>query len=134
MQNKRLTTYVRAMRRQPTKAEGLLFGRLRGNRCGLRIRRQHPIGPFIADFACVKKKLVIELDGWSHDERWVYDEARTEYFVQQGWRVVRYANLDVLRNVDDVLNDIERALHLPAPTQPPPRTGEGQEGLRKFHP
>jgi len=70
---------------------------------GLRFRRQHPIGPYIADFYCAARKLVIELDGLTHDDRAAYDAARTHDLRQRGLRVIRFTNDEVVHNVDDVL-------------------------------
>lgn len=64
----RLKTFARSMRRDPTPAEALLWVRLRHNQLGVRFRRQEPIGPYIVDFACAAARLIIELDGDSHDE------------------------------------------------------------------
>ena len=70
---------------------------------GYRFRRQHPIGKYIADFACIEQKIVIELDGGQHQEQLVYDEQRSAFLRAQGWQVVRFWNNDVLNNLDGVL-------------------------------
>jgi very-short-patch-repair endonuclease len=92
-------------------AEVLLWVRFRRWReLGIIIRRQHSIGPFIADFACVKAKLVIECDGCSHDDREEEDAARQEWLEKQGWHVMRFANIEVTESPDaaaqQVLNRI----------------------------
>ena len=85
-------------------AEVLLWSKLRGDQLNdLRFRRQHRLGSYIADFYCHVAKLVIEVDGDSHDERREYDEKRTYWINQRGVRVVRYTNDDVLKNVDGVI-------------------------------
>ena len=81
-----------------TKAEWLLWLALKGCKLdGLRFRRQHPIGDYIADFACLSEKLVVELDGATHDSpaAQAYDARRDAYLEGQGWRVLRLDNDDV---------------------------------------
>ncbi|HLD71610.1 MAG TPA: endonuclease domain-containing protein [Candidatus Peribacteraceae bacterium] len=73
---------------------------------GLKFRRQVPLGPFIADFLCVKWKLIVELDGDSHDRRQAYDRRRTLYFEVRGLRVIRFTNEQVFSNLDGVLIEI----------------------------
>jgi len=98
---------ARALRADMPDAEQCLWRGLRNRQLhGARFRRQHPIGPFIADFACVEHRLVIEVDGGHHAEREGADAARTEYLRRDGWRVLRYWNNDVLRNCDVVLENI----------------------------
>ena len=84
----------------------------RGALGGRRFRKQHPIGPYIADFACVAAKLVVEVDGDSHgaDAAVVYDRRRDVYMNEQGWRVLRVTNEDVFKRLDDVMDGIARAL------------------------
>jgi len=90
-----------------TDVERILWRALRGKQLERnRFRRQHPIGQFIADFACIEQKLVIELDGGQHQEQLAYDEQRTVLLQAQGWRVLRFWNNDVLNNLDGVLSTI----------------------------
>ena len=90
-----------------TDAERLLWRALRGKQLnGHRFRRQHPIGQYIADFACVEQKFVIELDGGQHQEQFVYDEQRTAFLRKHGWQIVRFWNNDVLNNLAGVLSTI----------------------------
>ncbi len=77
---------------------------------GVRFNRQVTVGPFIADFAARSEKLIVEVDGGQHDAQAAYDEARTRYLEAQGWRVIRFWNNDVLRNLEGVVATIERAL------------------------
>ncbi len=99
----------RNLRTNSTKAEHLLWGALRSRKFhGLKFRRQHPIGPFIADFACPEIKLVIELDGDYHDYVEERDRARQMYIEAEGYRVIRFENNVVLRDVEAVLIAIER--------------------------
>jgi very-short-patch-repair endonuclease len=90
-----------------TDVERMLWRALRGKQLnGLRFRRQHPIGQYIADFACVEQKVVIELDGGQHQEQFVYDEQRSAFLQAQGWRILRFWNSDILSNPDGVLSVI----------------------------
>jgi very-short-patch-repair endonuclease len=92
-----------------TDAETILWSRLRPREWpAFRFRRQHPIGPFIADFACPLSRIVIEVDGATHgsDEETAYDTRRDAYMRSQGWTVIRIANNDVYRHLDDTLDFI----------------------------
>lgn len=77
---------------------------------GFHFRRQHPIGRFTADFACPKAKLVVELDGNSHDERVEQDAVRDELLRECGWRTLRVPNRDLMRSPEDVWKNIEAAM------------------------
>ena len=97
------------LRRDQTPAERQLWTHLRGKQLGgFRFRRQHPIGPFIVDFCCLRPRLVIEIDGDSHAEQVKYDEARTAYLEEHGYAVIRFTNEDVLRRFEGVLAEIAR--------------------------
>ncbi|MEZ0223250.1 MAG: endonuclease domain-containing protein [Alphaproteobacteria bacterium] len=78
------------------------MGKIRREQLGVRFRRQLPIGPFFADFACLELKLVIEVDGGQHSES-QSDERRTKYLSGLGWIVVRFWNNDVLENTEGVI-------------------------------
>jgi very-short-patch-repair endonuclease len=93
------------------RAEVILWSHVqRGALGGVRIRRQHPIGPFIVDFACEKAKVAIEVDGPSHvgGESVVRDAQRSAFLRHHGWRVLRIPNDDVYENLDGVLELILR--------------------------
>ncbi len=75
---------------------------------GIKFRRQHPIEPYVVDFLCASAKLVIELDGESHDGRDQYDNRRTQHLKDLGFRVLRVTNDDVLTNLDGVIELIAR--------------------------
>ncbi len=106
-----------------TEAETRLWARLRDRRLeGWNFRRQHPVPPFIADFACVEARLIVEVDGGQHAES-MRDKARDRQLIAKEWRVLRFWNNDVLANTDGVLQQILAAL---APTPALPRcAGEG---------
>ena len=106
-------------------AEVILWSHLRRRVLGgLRFRRQHPIGPYIADFASPLIRLVVELDGVSHarDGMDDYDRARDAYMKRLGWRVLRFRNEDVYKNLNGVLDVISRSSPPPdaAKTRRPP--------------
>ena len=98
------------MRRSLTPAETKLWHALRHSIVlrGSHFRRQVPIGPYIADFCCFGTKLVVEVDGGHHftDEAEPYDAARTRYLSNQGFRVLRFTNQDVLAAIDSVAETI----------------------------
>ena len=101
------TSQARRLRRGQTDGERRLWSRIRGRALGgFKFRRQTPIGRYVADFACVEAKLVVELDGGHHSERVDYDEARTQALEQAGFQVLRYWNHQVLLEIENVLDDI----------------------------
>ncbi|WP_445681983.1 endonuclease domain-containing protein [Radicibacter daui] len=92
-----------------TNAEQALWLRLKGRQLlGFKVRRQLPIGPYIADFCIPAAHLIIESDGGQHTAE--ADARRTIYLESQGWRVLRFWNNDTLSNIDGVLAEITRAL------------------------
>ena len=98
---------AKELRRNMTEAEKLLWSRIRRDQIdGLPFRKQVPIRPYIADFACLPIKLVIEVDGGQHDARKAQDDARTAWLESQDHRVLRFWNNDVLGNIDGVLQVI----------------------------
>jgi very-short-patch-repair endonuclease len=120
------TANARSLRREMTDAERMLWQSLRGKQLdNCRFRRQHSIGKYIIDFACIEKKLAVELDGGQHQEQIAYDDRRTAYLNSQGWRVLRFWNNDVMSNVDGVLSSIVATLSSLPPSQPSPCKGEG---------
>lgn len=95
--------HAHALRRDCTDAERRLWTLLRGRRLeGFKFRRQHPIGMFIADFACVMARLVIEADGGQHCDA-ADDARRTAWLGERGWRVVRFWNDDILARPEVVV-------------------------------
>jgi len=106
-----LQQHARELRRESTDAEHWLWQRLRDRRLlGLKFRRQVPIGPYIADFVCKERSLVIEIDGSQHLEQEGYDRCRTAFLEQQGYRVVRYWNNEVLGHGEAVLESLIQVL------------------------
>src|ERR1700691_4223608 len=84
----------------------------------LKFRRQHPIGNYIADFCCIEKQLIIELDGSQHVERAAYDEERTKWLNTQGFQVVRFANDEVLRATEGAIEQIKNHIFKMTLTRP----------------
>ena len=120
----RARDFAKMLRSRMTETEVILWSRLRCWReHGCSFRRQHPIGPYIADFACVRAKLVVELDGDQHgaDSHHAYDQRRDAYLQSHGWRVVRIANDRIYRELGEVLD----MLAVP----PPPRKGSAPPPL-----
>jgi very-short-patch-repair endonuclease len=121
---------ARHLRQTMTDAERRLWSALRGRHLGgWKFRRQHPIGPYILDFACLEKNLANEADGGQHACS-DHDRQRTAWLAQQGWRVIRFWNNDILQNTEGVLIEILRVLEdIPeakqAPHPSPLPKGEG---------
>ena len=102
-------------RKNPTEAESVLWNCLRSNNLGVKFRQQHVIGEYIADFLCVEKKLIIEVDGGYHNkpEQQKADSSRSQYFYERGYVEMRFTNEEVLSDIDMVLNRIEHILQSP---------------------
>jgi very-short-patch-repair endonuclease len=98
-------SHAQELRRNPTEAELLLWAELRGQLLGAKFRRQVPIGSYIVDFACLRRRLVIELDGGQHLES-AADAERDRWLRAKGFLVLRFWNHDVLRNLRGVLETI----------------------------
>ena len=129
--NVRDTRRARELRKQGTPAEIKLWQSLSKRQLhGFKFSRQIPIGPYFADFICRSAKLVVEVDGPSHDVQVEYDCARTELIEGQGYRVIRFSNMDVLQNLEDVLATIGRVLtEMSLPTPNPSRLRKGNSFL-----
>jgi len=107
--NKKLKSISRTLRKNMTDAEMLLWSRIKGKQIKeARFYRQKPIGNYIADFYCPKAKLIIEIDGSQHYEETGIekDKIRDKYFKSLRLKVLRFTNLDVLKNINGVLEKI----------------------------
>ncbi len=116
------------MRATPTEAERKLWWHLR-HRLPLangHFRRQVHLGNYIVDFACHGMKIVIELDGGQHAGQESRDAKRTAFLESEGFRVLRFWNVDVMKNIDGVLELIQSSIPS-TPTPTPPHKGEGKE-------
>src|ERR1044071_4380004 len=120
---------AKQLRRTMTRAETLLWRHLKADRlASLNFRRQTPIGSYIADFVAHSHKLIVELDGESHvfEERIRHDERRDHWFESRGYRVLRFSNDDVMKNLEGVALAIAEAAEQAAPLSLTlPRKGGG---------
>lgn len=113
---------VRELRRNATAAEKRLWQLLRSRQFGgIKFRRQHPVGRFVVDFACVEQRIILEADGGQHHGSDA-DVRRTAWLEAEGWRVVRFWNNEILENPEGVLARIETVLggylrRTPSPSQ-----------------
>jgi very-short-patch-repair endonuclease len=116
--------FARELRRTMTEAERHLWRYLRHRQLDeCRFRRQAPIGPYIVDFVCFERRLIVELDGGQHAVQIDSDALRTEWLNSRGFRVLRFWNNLVFEDREAVLEAIWNALH--PPPQPSPARGEG---------
>jgi len=116
--------HARELRRNSTDAEDELWYHLRAGRMqGIKLRRQHPIPPYVVDFHCHAAKLVIELDGFQHSEP--ADAARTRFLEKRGLKVLRFDNVDVMRHREAVLDAIWNVVAPFAPHPNPSPDGRG---------
>ena len=111
----RLEGIVREARHEPTPAEDLLWQKLRRKQLGVQFRRQHPINVFYADFCCPVADLVVELDGPIHEQQTERDAVRTEILEALGYHVLRFTNLELLRNPSAVVAKIRDAVNSEPP-------------------
>ena len=99
-------------RQRETAAERILWRFLRNGQLGVHFRRQHIVGTFIADFVCLPKKVIIELDGGYHQlpDQQISDQERTEWLEGKGFKVIRFTNDEVIGNTEGVINKIKKEL------------------------
>ena len=107
-----LKGFARSNRKESTLYESILWEYLRRNQCGVRFRRQHTIGDYIADFACLPIKLVIEVDGGYHNqqEQTELDQQRSIWLEKQGYTVLRFSNEEVAYNIESVIQTIKQQI------------------------
>ncbi len=119
-------TNAKSMRSAQTPAEQHLWYHLRANRfMGLKFKRQKPLGPYVVDFICLERGVVIEVDGGQHGDDVAYDRRRDQWLASQGFIVLRFWNHDVLNQTEGVLERIrqgveERAFPALVPSPPAP--------------
>ncbi|PHS23981.1 MAG: hypothetical protein COA84_10220 [Robiginitomaculum sp.] len=121
------------LRAEMTRAETILWTRLKGrNLHGYRFHRQRPIGPYIVDFACKTRRLVIEVDGATHstDMEVKHDLRRTAFLEDKGWQVLRVSNLDIYESLNGVLEAIASKLPPPSASPPPPPQAGGERNSK----
>lgn len=132
----------REHRKEPTQAEDCLWQALRNSKLGYKFRRQHPIHVYIADFICLDKKLIVEVDGGCHDDanQQYLDEQRTRDLQSLGFSVIRFTNEEVLYHINEVVEKIKICLASPQPlsegeglkTTSPSPLERGQGGEARF--
>jgi agmatine deiminase len=107
---------AKGLRRHLTDAEHTLWRKLRDRQLGgVKFRRQHPVGPYITDFCCLERHLIVEVDGGQHAENKNKDRKRTQVLEREGYRVLRFWNHDVLKSTDAVLEKILQEIEIPHP-------------------
>ena len=110
---------ARQLRHEQTDAERVLWNVLRNRQVlNLKFRRQHPIGNYIADFCCIEKGLIVELDGSQHLERAKLDEERTKWLNSHGFEVLRFWNDEVASNPEGAVEQIKNHIFQRALTRP----------------
>ena len=134
MRDPRLTKYAKENRKQMSEAAIRMWLQLRAGRFdGIKFRREKVIGDYIADFSSNQPKLVIEIDGDTHDIDNEYDKIRTRQLESFGYRVVRYSNPDVMQNLEGVLMNLTAVIaemRPPLPTLSP----EGERAFNSLSP
>ena len=116
---------AKQLRTNQTDAERRLWYHLRAHRfMGLKFKRQKPLGPYIVDFICMEKDLIIELDGGQHAEQLPYDQQRDAWLSNQGYTVLRFWNNEVMQELEAVLEKIRMVALSPAPS---PTSGRGEK-------
>ena len=110
---KKMIKLARELRKNMTDAERLLWSKIRNNQLGVKFRRQQPIDKYIVDFVCFEEKMIIEVDGGQHYEN-KGDKARDEWFIENGFKVLRFWNNDVLGNIKGVVEVIRKELLSPS--------------------
>jgi len=109
--------FAQKLRKNQTDAEKMLWQHLRNRQIlNCKFRRQHTIGPYVVDFICIEKGLIIEVDGSQHFDQQIYDRKRTTYFEGQGFSVLRFWNNDVLCRLESVLEKIWQTLNSLSPS------------------
>ncbi|WP_327752581.1 DUF559 domain-containing protein [Sphingobium sp. SJ10-10] len=120
----RNTARAKSLRNAASTSERLLWQQLRNRKLGCKFSRQMPVGPYFADFICRELNLIIELDGASHDHTIQHDSRRDNYCLAKGYRILRFSNADVMKNLEGVVSHIQATLALAHPRPLPPAGGE----------
>ncbi|GEM_PF-70051 len=119
-----LTHRARSLRNNPTEAEKALWAKLKHGQMGVKFRRQHPVRPYVLDFFCAERGLVIEVDGGQHNEN-KRDDERTAFLESKGYVVLRFWNNEVLGNIEGVIEMVRNTLSALPPLSPFPQVGGG---------
>ena len=120
MRGPEVKDFNKQLRGNMTDVEMKLWYSLKDRRfCGLKFRRQHPIGPYIVDFYCAEKHLIVELDGGQHAVNEKKDRERDQYLEGKGYLVIRFWNNDILANIEGVLQRLKEHICEPSPSPLP---------------
>ena len=114
------------LKKNPTEAEIIIWEYLKNKKTGHKIRRQHIVDNFIADFICLPKKLIIEIDGKIHKFQKEYDQMRTERLTELGFQIIRYTNDEVKTDPIKVYTQIKQILNNLIDPDSPPLEGPGE--------
>jgi very-short-patch-repair endonuclease len=120
--------HAKTLRVGMTDAERRLWSRLRYEQLGAKFRRQHPVGNYVLDFACLDPKVAIEVDGSQHLDQMSYDKKRDAWLVARGFQVLRFWANEVMSDTDAVVSRVHHLLACAGadPHPGPPPTGEGE--------
>jgi very-short-patch-repair endonuclease len=114
--SEKLKNRSRRLRQKMTPSETKLWAALRDRRfVNMKFRRQQAIGPFIADFCCWEKKIILELDGDSHAGKEAYDAHRVKWLEASGWKVFRFWDAEIFESIDGVMQTIYSVCSAPPP-------------------
>jgi very-short-patch-repair endonuclease len=117
---------ARNLRKRLTNTERFLWSKIRARQIeGCKFRRQTPIGKYIVDFVCHEQRVIVEVDGGQHSENAKEDGIRDKWFGEQGYRILRFWNNEVLTNMEGVLEVIRDNCKSRPPLNPLPQ-GEGK--------
>jgi very-short-patch-repair endonuclease len=126
---RRIRALARELRNNPTDAERLLWNQLRlWQLDGHKFRRQQPLGPYIVDFVCLEKRVVVEVDGGQHAQDASLDAKRDRWLRDEGFVVLRFWNNDVLKNIDSVKEEVYKTLQSTPYLNPSPQGGRRKRG------
>lgn len=103
----KLSVRAKQMRANPTNTEKILWDKLKNKQLGVKFRQQHIVNKFIVDFCSIEKALIIEVDGKIHEKQKEADKQRTKILENEGYKIVRYTNDDVINNINDVIAKIK---------------------------
>ncbi|MCX5860053.1 MAG: DUF559 domain-containing protein [Proteobacteria bacterium] len=122
---KKVIGKAKSLRKRSTEAENYLWNQLKAKRMGgLKFRRQQPIGKYIVDFVSFEKLIVIELDGGQHAIEKEKDIERDEWLRREGFKVLRFWDNEIFKNMEGIMEIIEKNCLSPSPSSPPLKGGE----------
>ena len=127
-----MSNLAKALRQNQTETEKKLWLYLRSRQMvGYKFRRQQPIGPYVVDFCCLKKRLILELDGGQHTSQIEADKRRTQFLEKEGFRVIRFWDNEIFQNREGVLEKIVEFINHPHPALSPQGRGKEKKGSKE---